>query len=44
MFALVICHFLFIHLFYIFLLALDIVPLYDERAVVQEDCDPGDSL
>ena len=22
----------------------DIVPLYDERAAVQEDCDPGDSL
>ena len=26
------------------LLTLDIVSFYDERAVVQEDCDPRDSL
>ena len=42
MFALLISHFL-VYLFHM-CLALDIVPLYDERAVVQEDCDPGDSL
>ena len=33
----------FLCIFYMVLTS-DIVPLYDERAAVQEDCDPGDSL
>ena len=35
--------FFFLCIFYMVLTS-DIVPLYDERAAVQEDCDPGDSL
>lgn len=42
-FQVIFLNFFFLCIFHMVLTS-DIVPLYDERAAVQEDCDPGDSL